>query len=350
MAQWSQEDRTLHAKIVYYGPALGGKTTNLESLRDATDPRGRRKLLSIHTTDDRTLFFDLLPAQIEEVFGYRIVLGLFGVPGQVRYDVARKVVLSGADAIVFVADSRVGREEQNRWSLQNLQMNMRANRLDAARVPVIYQFNKQDLPDAATPEEVASWLRIPRDDAFEAVATEGRGVLPTFKAANRRMLESLLSGSDDIALANIDPREIGAQLDTAFAPFIARQEWAARCDIPEADGSGCCRERLVFKGEELLQESIRTGVRLGERFSTASSKISQLQWEAAAYRALCRTQLEAGAGAAGIVRRTARPRPHLREERGTASLFRVGPGEGVRAERRRRAAGDRGAAPRVPRS
>lgn len=301
MAQWSHEDRTLHAKIVYYGPALGGKTTNLESLRDATDPRGQRKLLSIHTTDDRTLLFDLLAAQLDDIFGYRLILRLFGVPGQVRYDIARKVVLAGADAIVFVADSRVGREEQNRWSLQNLQMNMRANRLDSARVPVIYQFNKQDLSDAATPDEVASWLRIPRDGAFEAVATEGRGVLPTFKAANRSMLESLLSGSDDAALAKIDPREIGPQLDAAFAPFVARQEWDARCDRPEEGGSQSFRERLVFKGAEPLQESIRTTVRLGERFTTSSARISRLEWEVEAYRSLCRAQLESGAGAAGVV-------------------------------------------------
>ncbi len=301
MAQWSHQYRTLHAKIVYYGPALGGKTANLESLRVATDPGGRCKMLSVHTTDDRTLFFDVLQVQIDDLFGYRMVLRLFGVPGQVRYDAARKVVLSGADAIVFVADSRVGREEQNRWSLQNLQMNMRANRLDSARVPVVYQFNKQDLPDAATPEEVAAWLSIPREEAFEAVATEGRGVLPTFAAANRLMLESLLKSGECAALANIDPREIGPQLDGAFAPFIARQEWAARCDRPERECSGHTRERLVFKGEELLQEAIRTGVKLGERLCSASSSISLLEWEAAAYRALCRSQIDAGAGAAGVV-------------------------------------------------
>jgi signal recognition particle receptor subunit beta len=301
MAQWSHAKRTLHAKIVYYGPALGGKTANLESLRDATDPRGLRKLLSIQTTDDRTLFYDLLTVELEDILGYRIVVRLFGVPGQVRYDAARKVVLPGADAIVFVADSRVGREEQNRWSLQNLQMNMRANRLAGSGVPVIYQFNKQDLADAATPEEVAGWLRIPREEAFTAVATEGRGVLSTFKAASRLMLENLLTHGDDEALSKFDVREIGPQVEAAFAPFVARQEWRVRCAAASDGDSHGSRESLVFKGEELLQDSIRTSARLGERFLATSSRACDLQREAEAYRALCDARLAEGAGITGVV-------------------------------------------------
>ena len=160
MAQWSRKDRTLYTKLVYYGPAFGGKTTNLQSLHRITDPRGQHKLLSVKTADDRTLFFDLLPFDLGDILGYQVAMKLYTVPGQVRYDTTRQVVLAGADAVVFVADSTAGREDQNVWSLQNLQMNMRAKRLDPARVPVLFQFNKQDLPDeAAPPEEVAAMAR-----------------------------------------------------------------------------------------------------------------------------------------------------------------------------------------------
>src|SRR6185436_19661650 len=142
MAQWSLSDRTLYAKLVYYGPALGGKTTNLKVLHRLTDPDGKGRLVSVNTQDDRTLFFDLLPFELGSVLGYKVALKLYTVPGQVRYDATRRAVLAGADAVVFVADSDAAREGDNRQSWDNLRHNLRAARLDPADVPILVQLNK----------------------------------------------------------------------------------------------------------------------------------------------------------------------------------------------------------------
>jgi len=295
MAQWSREERTLHTKIVYYGPAIGGKTANLEALQRMTDARGAGKLLSTQTTDDRTLFFDLLTIELPDLFGCKIAIKLFTVPGQVRYDTARQVVLSGADAIVFVADSCVGREEQNRWSIQNLQMNMRAKRLDPARVPVLYQFNKQDMPDAAEPEEVARWVRAPDGNGTAAVANEGRGVLETFEAACGAMLKCIAAHADEKILQDIAPGEIDEQLSRALSPYAARREWSLRTEECSAPASACMREAIAAKGEDLLQDSIRIGVRLGERYTAEVARRWRAGREADAYRQL--TAFDFGSGA-----------------------------------------------------
>ena len=117
MAQWSRADRTLFTKIVYYGPAFGGKTTNLEVLHQITDPESRCQLLSVQTADDRTLFFDLLPFDLGQILGFQVAMKIYAVPGQVRYETTRQVVLTGADAVVFVADSSRRREEQTHSSI-----------------------------------------------------------------------------------------------------------------------------------------------------------------------------------------------------------------------------------------
>ena len=121
MSQWNRTERVLFAKLVYYGPALGGKTTNLKVLHRLTDPEGRARLVSVDTSDDRTLFFDLLPFDLGSVLGYKVAIKLYTVPGQVRYDATRRVVLAGADAVVFVADSDPAREwEESRLKLRTM--------------------------------------------------------------------------------------------------------------------------------------------------------------------------------------------------------------------------------------
>lgn len=280
MAQWNRDDRTLHAKVVYYGPAFGGKTTNLEALHRLTDLRGESRLLSIDTAEDRTLFFDLLSVDLGELLGYRVGVKVYAVPGQVRYETTRKVVLSGADAVVFVADSSPRREEQNRWSMQNLEMNMRANGLDPARVPILYQYNKQDLEQAAPPDEVARWLGLgAKSEGFPAVATDHRGVLETFVAACKAMLESLVEHAEPATRKQIDTKQLTSQVDRAFAPHLARASSIAT-------DATIGREAVVGGDEELLEGSLQAGAELGERLAHESGRAQRLERELEALRAL----------------------------------------------------------------
>ena len=190
---------------------------------------------------------------------------LYTVPGQVRYETTRQVVLNGADAVVFVADSSTSREEQNRWSLQNLQMNTHTKGLDPKKIPVLFQFNKQDLPDAAPPEAVARWLRIPPERGLAAVATEGTGVLETFMGATSAMLQRLVGLADERTRQQIDAQQLERHLQRAFAPIVARQQAPGPADGPEAPGRQ--HEPLVIEGDDLVQNSVRTSVELGERWN-----------------------------------------------------------------------------------
>lgn len=279
MAQWSQADRTLHAKVVYYGPAVGGKTTNLKALHRLTDPAGATKLLSVNTADDRTLFFDLLPFELGTILGYRVALKLYTVPGQVRYEATRRTVLAGADAVVFVADSTRTRAGDNRASLESLKRNMQANRLDPARVPVVFQFNKQDVPDAAPPEEVASWLGIEPSRGLPAVAVEGRGVVETFIAACQAMLHRLVALAEAPTRRALRPEELAQQIERVFAPYRARAEAP-----PPAPSAG--EPAVVPQAAELLEQSLETSVRLGEDLVAERERARRLEREADALRRL----------------------------------------------------------------
>ena len=156
--QFNQEDRVIMAKIVYYGPALGGKTTNLEAIHRITDPEQRSTLVSLKTEGDRTLFFDLLPFDLGTLMGFRFGFKLYTVPGQIRYAATRKKVLEGADGVVFVADSQRSRAEDNRKSLADLRTNLKANGMNLDTVPLVLQYNKQDLPDLMTVNELSADL------------------------------------------------------------------------------------------------------------------------------------------------------------------------------------------------
>jgi signal transduction histidine kinase/signal recognition particle receptor subunit beta len=267
---------------VYYGPALGGKTTNLQALHGITDPRGTHKLVSLKTADDRTLFFDLLPFDLGRIFGYTVTLKLFTVPGQVRYDGTRRLVLAGADAVIFVADSSRGRRDECRTSFDNLRYNMRANRLDPARVPVLLQCNKQDLPDAAPPEEVAAWLGMPGQEAFPAVAVHGRGVLETFVAAARRMLERLVLLTDEKQRREIDLQELQRGVERAFAPHLAR---LAAEGMTHATATGAA-DAIVLDEEGSLEQSVQASLRLGDRLAEEQGRAARLSREVDALREL----------------------------------------------------------------
>jgi len=193
-------------KIVYYGPALSGKTTNLEYIHRKSNPQARGKLISLATETDRTLFFDLLPVDLGKVRGFYIKLQLYTVPGQVKYNSTRKLVLKGTDAIVFVADSGKGFIEANVESMENLKVNLKESGIDYSAIPVILQFNKQDLPDRISKEELNSRLTDRKLPCVEASAINGAGVFETLKEVSKLVLD-VLNKSHEISGSKTTPEK-----------------------------------------------------------------------------------------------------------------------------------------------
>jgi hypothetical protein len=183
--------REITAKIVYYGPGLCGKTTNLQFIHEKLDPGARGKLLSLATDGDRTLFFDFLPIEMGSINGYKVRFQLYTVPGQVHYNATRKLVLKGVDAVVFVADSQLSMVERNRESFENLVENLAENGYELARVPVVIQLNKRDLPNVASHGELVAAMGVEGFPVLEAVASRGDGVFDTLKSVVKLTLGRL---------------------------------------------------------------------------------------------------------------------------------------------------------------
>jgi signal recognition particle receptor subunit beta len=177
--QLNYAQRELVVKIVYYGPGLSGKTTNLQQIHDRANPEVRGRLLTVETHDDRTLFFDLLPVFFDTQNGFKVKVKLFTVPGQVIHNATRRVVLQNADGVAFIADSRRSASPENNTYWRNLVENMRENGLDPTECPVVIQFNKRDLPDAKTDEELDQVRKKGSEPVVGAVAVRGEGVLET---------------------------------------------------------------------------------------------------------------------------------------------------------------------------
>ena len=224
MSMINYASREINCKIVFYGPGLGGKTTNLEYVYGKVSPSTRGKLISLATETERTLFFDFLPVDLGTIRGFRTRFHLYTVPGQVYYNASRKLILKGVDGVVFVADSQAERAEANLESMQNLYDNMASHGYDLTRMPFVIQYNKRDLPNAApladlqaalnpgwevtdearqrpTPDPFrpSHWLIqqaptgewIERVPYFEAVAVTGDGVFDTLKAVSKLVLKTL---------------------------------------------------------------------------------------------------------------------------------------------------------------
>jgi signal recognition particle receptor subunit beta len=183
--------REINCKIVYYGPGLCGKTTNLQWIYDKTNPQAKGKLISLATETDRTLFFDFLPLDLGQVRGFKTRFHLYTVPGQVFYDASRKLILKGVDGVVFIADSQDARMEANAESLQNLDKNLKEQGYDLKTVPYVLQMNKRDLPTAIAAEDMYRQLNIKGEPTFEAVAMNGTGVFDTLKAVAKLVLTEL---------------------------------------------------------------------------------------------------------------------------------------------------------------
>ncbi len=278
MVQFNFSERTIKAKVVYYGPAQSGKTTNLEQIHSISDPEGTNRLISLNTAHDRTLFFDLLPFSLGAVAGYDFKVQLYTVPGQVQYNATRRVVLAGADAVVFVADSNRSLAAENQAAFENMKVNLLANRLVPDRIPLILQYNKRDLPDVRSEAELDRALNPWARRTFLAVAAQGRGVMETFVAIIQDMLASIAS-KYNLKERGLDPATVPEVVAEAFAPILKR---VAPPPVPAPDGPA----RLVVSqmtetlaaapgpalaaadagliSEDLLHRSIRSNVELAE--------------------------------------------------------------------------------------
>jgi signal recognition particle receptor subunit beta len=196
MAFINYSAREINCKLVYYGPGLCGKTTNLKYIYEKTAADAKGKMISLATETERTLFFDFLPLSLGEIRGFKTRFHLYTVPGQVFYDASRKLILKGVDGVVFVADSQEERFEANVESLENLKANLREQGYDFDKLPVVLQYNKRDLPNAVALEELKTALNPTGKIAdFEAAAQSGKGVFETLKALARLVLQELKKGS-----------------------------------------------------------------------------------------------------------------------------------------------------------
>lgn len=279
MVQFNFSERTIKAKVVYYGPAQSGKTTNLEQIHRLTDPEGNNRLISLNTAQDRTLFFDLLPFSLGGVAGYDFKVQLYTVPGQVQYNATRRVVLAGADAVVFVADSRKGMAKENLQAFENMKVNLLANRLVPEKVPFVIQYNKRDLPDLQTTEELGRTLNPWKRPAHEAVAAKGDGVLETFSAAVEQMLTSIAI-KYNLKEKGLDPDRVPELVATAFREVLKKAAAAkassggatpplpakvVMTQAPLTDGASLvASSETGLVSEELLHRAIRSNVELAE--------------------------------------------------------------------------------------
>lgn len=210
-------------KLVYYGPGLCGKTTNLEKIHSDGRLQNKGKLISMATETDRTLFFDFMPMELGSVRGQKIRVQLYTVPGQVFYNATRKLVLRGADGVVFVADSQPNMRESNIESLVNLHENLRINRIDPSRIPIVYQANKRDIPGVDSVQTIAEYLSVGQGPVVEAAAIEGKGVRETLQKAISLILINIRDNVD-ISLRDDAPAvaEPGVAAEPA-APFLSEE-------------------------------------------------------------------------------------------------------------------------------
>ena len=183
--------REINCKIVYYGPGLCGKTTNLQYIYERTNPEAKGKMISLATETERTLFFDFLPLSLGEIRGFKTRFHLYTVPGQVFYDASRKLILKGVDGVIFVADSQVERMDANVEAIENLQTNLKSQGYDLMNIPYVLQLNKRDLPNVETVDEMKRLLMKKNEPVFEAVAAKGPGVFETLKGVAKLVLSEL---------------------------------------------------------------------------------------------------------------------------------------------------------------
>ena len=191
MSMINYASREINCKLVYYGPGLGGKTTNLEYIYNKINPDTRGKLISLATEQERTLFFDFLPVDLGSIRGFKTRFHLYTVPGQVYYNASRRLILKGVDGIVFVGDSQAERMDANIAAMENLFENLSDYGYDPHKLPIVLQYNKRDLPNAVPMEELRAHLNPLGLQEHDAVAIDGRGVFDTLRTVSKQVLKSL---------------------------------------------------------------------------------------------------------------------------------------------------------------
>lgn len=191
MIEFDEIQKRMVLKLVYYGPALSGKTTNLLCLHDSLSQDGRGDLMMLDTTEDRTIYFDLLPFYFEAPSGLKIKLKVYTVPGQVRHDATRKAVLQRADGVVFIADSQISQQAVNAESFANMEQNLALVGLDIEKLPLVLQFNKRDLPDIISEEDIQSTWGPTGVPVLMASALNGWGVMETFRKGLELLFDSM---------------------------------------------------------------------------------------------------------------------------------------------------------------
>jgi signal recognition particle receptor subunit beta len=186
--------KEINCKIVYYGPGLGGKTTNIQYIYQKTSSQNKGQMITLNTENERTLFFDFLPLDLGEIRGFKTRFHLYTVPGQVFYEASRKLILRGVDGLVFVADSQVERMEANIESYLGLEKNLQDQGYDLNKVPIVMQWNKRDLPNIVPAEDLQLQLNKRKNPAFEAIASQGYGVFETLKMISKSVLLNIKGG------------------------------------------------------------------------------------------------------------------------------------------------------------
>ena len=191
MSMINYASREINCKIVYYGTGLGGKTTNLEYIYSRVNPDTKGKMISLATETERTLFFDFLPIDLGEVRGFKTRFHLYTVPGQVYYNASRRLILKGVDGLVFVADSQASRAEANIESMHNLYENLETYGYDLETIPFAIQYNKRDMDNNLSPEELRAQINSMGVPDFEGVAIKGEGVFETLSSVSKMVVEAL---------------------------------------------------------------------------------------------------------------------------------------------------------------
>ncbi len=227
--------REITVKLVYYGPALSGKTTNLQSLHDQSSAETRGRMMTLDTRDDRTLFFDMLPLTFTTEGGFAVRVKLFTVPGQVIHESTRRLVLSGADGVAFIADSRSAETQNNAAAFRDLKANLKANNYELRALPLAIQFNKRDLPDIRTDAELAAQAARGKEPVFRATAVKHEGVVDTFLGLLHLTLRSLDKQNDLRGKFGFERRAFLSQVAARFGDVTIEQHLATALTAPGAE-------------------------------------------------------------------------------------------------------------------